>query len=111
MAAPASAPPAGSRGARACCRRPASRTDFDGLSATLAIPPGWRLIHASGADKVTGTSIDRWSLLDFFLLLVTALAVQRLYGWRLGLLALVAIGLTITETGAPAANLARRAGR
>ncbi len=77
--------------------------DFDGLSATLAIPPGWRLIHASGADKVTGTWIDRWSLLDFFLLLVTALAVQRLYGWRLGLLALVAIGLTITETGAPAA--------
>jgi len=76
--------------------------DFDSLSASLAIPPGWRLIHASGADKVTGTWIDRWSLLDFFLLLVTALAVQRLYGWRLGLLALAAIGLTITETGAPA---------
>ncbi len=77
--------------------------DFDSLSATLAIPPGWRLIHATGADKVTGTWIDRWSLLDFFLLLVTALAVQRLFGWRLGLLALLGIGLTITERGAPGA--------
>jgi hypothetical protein len=77
--------------------------DVDGLSATLAIPPGWRLFHASGADKVTGTWIDRWSLLDFFLLLVTALAVQRLYGWRMALLALAGIGLTITETGAPSA--------
>ena len=27
------------------------------------IPPGWRLFHATGADKVTGTWIDRWSLL------------------------------------------------
>ena len=71
--------------------------DFDSLSATLAIPPGWRLIHATGADKVTGTWIDRWSLLNLFLLLVTALAVQRLFGWRLGLLALAGIGLTITE--------------
>ena len=77
--------------------------DFDSLQATLAIPPGWRLIHATGADKVTGTWIDRWSLLDFFLMLVTALAVQRLYGWRLGLLALAGVGLTITERGAPAA--------
>jgi hypothetical protein len=77
--------------------------DFDGLSAMLAIPPGWRLFHASGADKVTGTWIDRWSLLDFFLLLVVALAVQRLYGWRLGLLALAGIGLTITETDGPGA--------
>jgi len=66
--------------------------DFESLSATLAIPPGWRLIHATGADKVTGTWIDRWSLLNFFLLLVTALAVQRLFGWRLGLLALAGIG-------------------
>jgi hypothetical protein len=77
--------------------------DFDSLQATLAIPPGWRLIHATGADKVTGTWIDRWSLLDFFLMLVTALAVQRLFGWQLGLLALVGVGLTITERGAPAA--------
>jgi hypothetical protein len=77
--------------------------DVDSLSATLAIPPGWRLFHASGADKVTGTWFDRWSLVSFFLLLVTALAVQRLYGWRLGLLALAGIGLTITEAGAPSA--------
>lgn len=77
--------------------------DFQSVSTTLAIPPGWRLVHASGADKVTGTWIDGWSLLRFFLLLVTALAVQRLFGWRLAVLALLGIGLTITEVDAPAA--------
>ena len=49
--------------------------DFQSVSTTLTIPPGWRSIHATGADKVTGTWIDRWSLLNFFLLLVTTLAV------------------------------------
>ncbi|HXU63219.1 MAG TPA: hypothetical protein VN962_16055 [Polyangia bacterium] len=77
--------------------------DFDQVSAELAIPPGWRLFHASGADKITGTWIDGWSLMDFFLLLVTAVAAHRLFGWRLGLVALVGLALTITERGAPAA--------
>ena len=77
--------------------------DFQSVSTTLMIPPGWRLIHATGADKVTGTWIDRWSLLNFFLLLVTTLAAQRLFGWRLALLAFVGIGLSITESDAPAA--------
>ncbi len=77
--------------------------DFQSVSTTLMIPPGWRLIHATGADKVTGTWIDRWSLLNFFLLLVTTLAAQRLFGWRLALLAFAGIGLSITEADAPAA--------
>ena len=75
--------------------------DFQSVSTTLMIPPGWRLIHAAGADKVTGTWIDRWSLLSFFLLLVTTLAAQRLFGWKLALVALVGIGLSITESDAP----------
>ena len=77
--------------------------DFQSVSTTLMIPPGWRLFHATGADKVTGTWIDRWSLLRLFLLLVTTLAAQRLFGWRLALLAFVGIGLSITESEAPAA--------
>jgi len=77
--------------------------DFQSVSTTLLIPPGWRLLHATGADKVTGTWIDRWSLLSFFLLLVTTLAAQRLFGWRLALLAFFGIGLSITESDAPAA--------
>ncbi len=77
--------------------------DFQSVSTVLMIPPGWRLIHATGADKVTGTWIDRWSLLSFFLLLVTTLAAQRLFGSGLALVAFVGIGLSITESDAPAA--------
>lgn len=71
--------------------------DFDGVGATLHIPAGWSLLHGSGADQVSGTWIERWSLLELFLLLVTALAVGRLYGWPSGLLAGAALVLTLVE--------------
>ncbi len=68
---------------------------------TLHLPPGWRLFHASGADDVTGTWIGQFTLLDLFLLLITAMAVARLYGVRWGVLALLMLGLVLTETDAP----------
>jgi len=75
--------------------------DFDRVSATLRIPAGWRLLHVSGADRTSGSWIERWSLLDFFLLLVIAVAVGRLYGPRPGAIALAALGLSLVEPGAP----------
>lgn len=77
------------------------RTDFHGVSAALHLPPGWRLVHASGADDVPGTWIARWTLLDLFLVLVTALAAGRLFGKRWGVLALVALALTVPESDSP----------
>ena len=73
------------------------------LGATLMIPPGWRLFHVQGADKSDGTWVDAWSLVDVFILLITTLAAQRLFGWGIGALAFVAVGMSINEPEAPAA--------
>ena len=75
--------------------------DFTRVAAVANLPPGWSLIGATGVDEVDGTWLQRWSLLDLFGVLVLALATARLFGWRLGALALVALVLTFPEAGAP----------
>ncbi|MCK5799546.1 MAG: hypothetical protein KAI47_20285, partial [Deltaproteobacteria bacterium] len=75
--------------------------DVRSLSATLNLPPGWRLFLASGVDSAPGTWIGRWTLLDMFLVLVLGLAIARLFGWKVGALALIVLVLTFTEPGAP----------
>ncbi len=75
--------------------------DVSNLSATLELPPGFRLLHAGGADKVSNSWIERWSLLDFFGVLVTALAFLKLWGRRWGALAFAAFTITFTEADAP----------
>ncbi|MSP73613.1 MAG: hypothetical protein EXR76_15870 [Myxococcales bacterium] len=75
--------------------------DFEGVGATLHLPPGWTLFDASGADDVQGTWLRRWSLLDLFLLLISVLAITRLNGRVWGALSLVALGLSFPEPDAP----------
>lgn len=65
------------------------------------LPPGWRLVALFGAEWVHGDWLTAWSLLDVFLLLVFSLAVQRLWGWRAGLVAFGAFVLAYHEPGAP----------
>ncbi len=77
------------------------RSDFAEVAATLNLPPGWRLFHASGVDDISPTWIASWSLLDLFLVLITALAAGRLFGRTWGLVALLALGLSWTEPSAP----------
>lgn len=74
--------------------------DLKSLSAQLQLPPGWRLLHASGADDASETWLQRWSLLDLFLVLMVALAVARMFGAGWGALAFFALGLALPE-GAP----------
>jgi len=74
---------------------------FQDVSATLNLPPGWLLLDISGADRAPGTWLKRWSLLDLFLVLVVAIGAFRLWGWRWGCVALIAIGLAWHEGGAP----------
>jgi hypothetical protein len=94
---------ANSRYTGAVSRLPAVGWDHDvqWLSATLNVPPGWRVLHVFGADQASGTWLERWSLLDLFWVLVLTLVIIRLFGWKLGLLALGALLLTFTEPGAP----------
>lgn len=77
------------------------RHDFDQVSARLNLPPGWRLIHAGGADSASPTWVRTWTLLDLFLVLVLASAISKLWGPRWGIVALAAAGLAWHEPGAP----------
>lgn len=75
--------------------------DFQSVATTLHLPPGWDLLSTSGVDNVPDTWIKRWTLLDIFLVLIAALAVRGLWGWKPGLLALVALVLVWHEPDAP----------
>ncbi|MCG3172893.1 MAG: hypothetical protein GMKNLPBB_01064 [Myxococcota bacterium] len=75
--------------------------DFQRVSATLHLPPGWSALHISGADDVPRTWMRSWTLLDLFLVLVAALAMTRLWGKARGALALAVLVLTFQEPGAP----------
>ena len=71
------------------------------LKANLNLPPGWRILAASGTDKATPTWVQQWSLLDLFVVLLTSLGFGRLWNWRYGLLALAGLALTYQEPLAP----------
>lgn len=75
--------------------------DFHQVTGQLHLPPGWRLLHASGVDEVPGTWVRHWSLFELFMALVLALAIARLYGVPWGGLALVMLALTFPEENAP----------
>jgi len=75
--------------------------NFQSVSGTLNLPPGWRLFAARGVDQIPDTWFARWTLLDLFLVLIIALSVYKLWGLKWGLLALVAVGLTYHEPGSP----------
>ena len=74
---------------------------FHAVRAELNLPPGWRLLAASGVDNVPDSWISRWTLLDLFLVLITALAVGRLWNHYWGTLALVTLVIIWHEPGAP----------
>ena len=71
------------------------------LSAVLHLPPGWRLLGASGVDQAHGAWVSRWSLLDFFLVLIATVAALRLWGIAWGAAMLGLLVLTWQEPGAP----------
>jgi hypothetical protein len=74
---------------------------FHNVSAELNLPPGWRLLAARGVDNVPDSWISRWTLLDLFLVLITALATGRLWNPYWGALALVTLVIIWHEPGAP----------
>lgn len=75
--------------------------DMHSLSTTLYLPAGWRAFHVTGADRVSTTWLQRWSMLDLFLVLIIALAVGRLWRWPWGVAALIMLALTYHEPDAP----------
>jgi hypothetical protein len=75
--------------------------DFQSVSGFLNLPPGWRLLAAQGVDEIPGTWFARWTLLDLFIVWIISLAIYKLWSWRWGVLALVALSLTYHEPNAP----------
>lgn len=74
---------------------------FQQVSAELNLPPGWRLFAATGVDNVPDSWIARWTLLDLFLVLISALAIYKLWTPLWGGLALITLALIWHEAGAP----------
>ncbi len=75
--------------------------DFHRVSAELNLPPGWLLFSATGVDNVPQTWLQRWTLLDLFMVLILSLAILRLWNWRWGLLALLTLTLIWHQYLAP----------
>lgn len=75
--------------------------DFHAVTATLHLPPGFRLLHATGVDDVPSTWIKHWTLLELFLVLVLSIGTWRLCGVKWGALAFLTFAMTFPESGAP----------
>ncbi len=75
--------------------------DFQTVSGTLKLPPGWQLFAASGADALPEAWIECWSLWDLFFVLIISIAVLMIKNKLLGISALVTMILIYQEPDAP----------
>ncbi|MFN2365905.1 MAG: hypothetical protein ABR523_05515 [Desulfurivibrionaceae bacterium] len=75
--------------------------DFRKVDARLFLPPGYRLIHATGIDNIPATWLNRWTLLDIFILLIFTIALAKLYSRPVAVLGFITLALLFHEPGAP----------
>ncbi len=75
--------------------------EFQQVNTELNIPPGWRLITATGVDNVPNSWVSRWTLLDLFLVLIASLAISRLWNMYWGIFALISLSLLWHESQSP----------
>jgi len=75
-------------------------TRIAGLGITLHLPPGVRLLAAIGVDESPSAWLNRWRLLDIFVVLLVAAAAFRIAGWPVA--ALAAAALTLAHHELPA---------
>ena len=71
------------------------------VNATLNLPPGWRLLAATGPDSTGNAWLYSWNLLDLFVVLVIAFGFGKLWGWPWGIAALLGMALIYHEPNAP----------
>ncbi|MBF0352297.1 MAG: hypothetical protein HQM11_14790 [SAR324 cluster bacterium] len=77
------------------------KKDLQSLNARLHLPPGWTLWGVQGTDTTQTSWIDRWTLLDLFVVFLIVFASFRLWGWKAGLLTMVTMTLIYQEPQAP----------
>lgn len=73
----------------------------DQYSATLHLPPGWRVLHASGVNEIWGTWLSKWDLWDVFLVLIIISATRKLISNRVAILAGGTFLVSLHEPGTP----------
>jgi hypothetical protein len=73
----------------------------DHYSATLHLPPGWRVLHASGVDNIWGSWLSQWDLWDVFLVLIMISATRKLLGNAAAVLAGGAFLIALHEPSTP----------
>jgi hypothetical protein len=79
---------------------------FDRIDTMLRLPYGYKLLGAPGADRVEGSWMSRWTLLDVFIAAIVALLAWRLLGLAGALAATAYLVLGYQETGSPLWTLA-----
>ncbi|MBF0620346.1 MAG: hypothetical protein HQL54_00320 [Magnetococcales bacterium] len=72
-------------------------SDLSHLSTQLNLPPGWKLLFATGPDQIHTSWIHGWTVLDMFMVLVAAIAIGRLWGWVWGGVSLIGLILISPE--------------
>ncbi len=77
------------------------QANFDQVNTRLHLPPGWSLLHASGADRVNGSWIGNWSLWEIFLVLIVAVALGRATTPLIGAVAFATVVLVFQRGGSP----------
>lgn len=84
-------------------RLPATGYDreFEKITTSLHLPPGWRLLAANGPDRVWGAMLSGWSLLDLFCIFLLAMAGAVLAGRPAGIVLGALLLLTWHEPDAP----------
>ena len=75
--------------------------DVQSLHIEMHLPPGYRLLTATGMDAARTSWISRWTLLDLFILLMITASVSRLLGRGWGAVAFFTAGLLYHEANAP----------
>ena len=75
--------------------------DFSALRISLHLPPGWRLLHATGADRTLGSWVSRWDLWALFFVLLSTLACAKLFDIRAGVVCGLALLLSWQLDEAP----------
>ncbi len=75
--------------------------DFQQVKGRLYLPPGWKLINAGGIDNIPSTWVKRWTLLDFFMVLIFTISLAKLFSKPLAGIAFITLVLTYHEPNAP----------
>ncbi|MFT5162460.1 MAG: hypothetical protein ACI9FJ_001036, partial [Alteromonadaceae bacterium] len=76
---------------------------FESLSLTLNLPPATRLFGVFGADSVSGSWLEQWTIWACFIILFTAILAGRIINISTGVITLITLIFVYHEAATPIA--------